>query len=109
MKLEDLLKSVSSLPTRAWLYLPKDGNWGPESDACVFESEEVPPEQELDSNAGIPEFARKRGLVQAVPVTVLQDIVSNALLQKPGATNEDLLDAFHYYYQHDAFIEYLNE
>ncbi len=104
MKFEDLLRTAPTLSTRAWLYLPKEGNWGPEASACALESEEVSPEQELDPNAGIPAMARERGLVQVMPVTVLQDIVGNVLIQKPTATSEDLLDAFHYYYQHDAFM-----
>jgi hypothetical protein len=70
-----------------------------------LESEEVPPELEDDPDAGVPEFAKRNNLIQALPVTVVQDIATNARSQKPDANLGDLLYAFLYYYKHDAFVE----
>ena len=101
---QEVLSDIANLPTTAWVYLPTDRNWNLTSTCAVLESEEVPPELEDDPSAGVPGFAKQNGLMQALPVTVVQDIVVNARSQKPGATLEDFWRAFLYYHKHDAFI-----
>lgn len=81
-----------------------DNNWTLDSISAILESDEVPNEFEDTPNAGIPEFAKRNNLIQALPVTVVQDIVTNAKAQKPTASMEDLFRAFQYYYENDAFI-----
>jgi len=100
----EVLANILDMPTTAWIYLPKDKNWSLNSNVAVLESEEIPPDMEDAPDAGVPEFAKKHGLIQAVPVTALQDIVGNARMQKGGSTDEDLFKAFLFYYNHDAFI-----
>jgi hypothetical protein len=53
-----------------------------------------PPEDEDLPDAGVPEFAKQNGLTRAIDVPTLQDVVSNALSQRPSAMPEDLLRAF---------------
>ncbi len=103
---KDVLASIADQSDRAWVYLPWDGNWGLDSRCTVLESEEVAPDDEDDPEAGIPEMARRNGLRQTIPVVTLQDVVSNALAQKPEATLEELFRAFIFYYARDAFIDF---
>jgi hypothetical protein len=99
---ETLLNIADKSPT-AWVYLPADKNWNLNSKCAVLESEEVPPELENDPEAGVPEVAKKNNLIQALPVTVVQDVVANAKAQKPSVTLNDIFRAFVYYFKHDAF------
>src|SRR5437773_2710427 len=105
LRFRDALLDISSKPTTAWVYLPADKNWNLNSESAVLESEEVPPEMEDQPDAGVPEFAKQHQLIQALPVTVIQDIVTNARAQKPNANIDDLFRAFEYYYKHDAFAK----
>lgn len=102
---DTLLAASASLDTAAWVYLPSSESWTLKSPAMVLRSVEVAPEEEDDPMAGIPPEAKANGLMQALPITVLQDIVSNATTQKPNATIDDLFRAFLHYYDHDSFIE----
>jgi hypothetical protein len=101
----DILAAISSCQTTAWIYLPKEKNWSLNSAAAVLYSEEVLPEMEDSPDSGIPDFAKQNGLVQAITVSGLQDIVINARSQKHDAKPEDFLRAFLYYHKHDAFID----
>lgn len=52
----------------------------------------------------LPEFARRHGLSETLSISVAQDIVGNARLQKAEATPAELVEAFNFYWEHDAFI-----
>ena len=83
----------------------KDEEWGLQSVGAILNGEEVPPELEDDPEADLPTLARENGLGEILPVSVLQEIVTNAKLQKTSATDQELLEAFLFYYKHDAFKE----
>jgi hypothetical protein len=100
----DVLASINVESPRAWVYLPKEKNWTLQSPSAVLESDEVPPDVEDQPDAGVPEFAKRNGPVQAVPVSTLQDIVANAKSQLSTVSLDDLFKAFEYYHKHDAFV-----
>jgi hypothetical protein len=104
-RFEDVLATIATRSVRAWVYLPSHRNWSLDSESATLESDEVPPELEDEPYAGVPEVAKQHSLMQVVPVATLQDIVSNALQQKPDATPQELFAAFNFYYNNDAFIE----
>ena len=101
----DVLATITDRPANAWVYLPIGEDWMLGSPSATLVSEEVPPEEEDLPDAGVPALAKRNGLTQAIDVPTLQDVVSNAMSQKPSATLEDLFRAFIFYYRHDAFIE----
>lgn len=101
----EILRRIDRENEKAWVYLSGEEKWKLSSPALVLESEEVPPEMEDDLDAGVPEIARRLKMMQALPVTVVQDIVGNATSQKADASDEDLFRAFLHYYDHDAFID----
>ena len=47
----------------------------------------------------------ENGLSYALDVQLIQAIVQNISEQKKDVTDEDLLEAFVYYYDNDAYIE----
>lgn len=104
--LKEVLHGIADHSIRAWVYLPADKNWNLDSACEVLESEEVPPELEDEPDAGVPEVAKGNGLIQVLPVSTMQDIVSNAKTQKPDATVSELFKAFIFYFEHDAFYRF---
>ncbi|MFN4097054.1 MAG: hypothetical protein ACK4GG_09820 [Sphingomonas sp.] len=104
--LADALTTITDKPANAWVYLPIGEDWRLASRSVTLVSGEVPPEDEDLPDAGVPEFAKQNGLTRAIDVPTLQDVVSNALSQRPSAMPEDLLRAFIFYHRQDAFIEF---
>lgn len=100
----ELLVNIDRADPRAWVYLQAAIPWQPDSVSAVIESEEVPPELEDEPEAGVPDFARRNGLVRVLPVTVLQDAVRNARSQRANVSSDDLFAAFDFYRRNDAFI-----
>ncbi|MEQ2005994.1 MAG: hypothetical protein ABMA26_04280 [Limisphaerales bacterium] len=101
---KEALSGIAVTSATAWLYLPAAETWNLNSKCALLESDEVPPEKEDEPDAGIPEFAKQNHLKQALPVTVVQDIVTNVMAQKVDATPDDYFRALEYYYKHDAFM-----
>ncbi|WP_461617494.1 DUF7716 domain-containing protein [Bradyrhizobium sp. 23AC] len=100
-----VIATIMNRSARAWVYLPSGRTWSLDSESATLESDEVPPELEDEPDAGIPQFAKRHDLMQVMPVTTLQDIVSNARRQKPDATLDELFAAFVFCYENDAFME----
>jgi hypothetical protein len=104
MTLREALHSIDSQSIGCWLYLSASVNWTLDSPCLILESEEVPPELEDDPDAGIPEIVKERDLMEALSVGQVQEIVTNAKSQKANVSDEELLEAFLYYYDNDAFL-----
>ena len=102
---EKVLATIMERPASAWVYLPSDETWSLASESATLVSEEVSPEEEDMPDAGVPECAKQRGLIQVMDVATLQDVVSNILSQKPFATIDDMFQAFIHYYRQDAFLQ----
>jgi len=101
----DVLATILNRPIGSWIFLPRGEDWSLESEAVTLMSEEVPPEDEDLPDAGVPEFAKQRGLIQVMDVAALQDVVLNLLSQQPNANIDEVFRAFIHYYRQDAFIQ----
>jgi hypothetical protein len=64
---------------------------------CLVLEEGEEPEQP-------PELARRHGLRRALSVHQAQGVVHNARAQKPEVGAAELVAAFNYYFEHDAFL-----
>jgi hypothetical protein len=106
--LKDVLSGIDAESDRDWLYLPSDEKWHLESRSTVLTSEEVPPAQEDEPDAGVPLFAKENRLMRVLPIGTVKEIVANAKAQRPRATSEELFKAFLHYYDNDAFISFEN-
>lgn len=103
--LRAVLERIEELEDTAWLFLPAKEPWQITSSAAVLQMEEVPPELEDDSEAGIPELAKTAGLMPVLPISTVQEVVANARSQRPNVDVPLLFDALLHYYDHDAFKE----
>ena len=104
----NVLKNIEKCSTRCWVYLPSEGKWNLESKSAVLESEEVPPEMEDGPDAGVPALAKQNRLRRALCVTDTQGAVLNAKTQVPDASDEQLFEAFMFYFDNDSYIQFGN-
>jgi hypothetical protein len=98
--LAEVISTIAGLLWKYSLYLPADGLWDKNSRCCVLDPEDC--EEEDDE----PVFARQNGLKYALSVNTVQQIVDNAREQIPDVDIDGLMEAFFYYYDNDAFIEF---
>jgi hypothetical protein len=98
MSLGEVLAKADALNWRHALYLPFTEVWTEATSCAVIDREES---EEPDE---VPTFANEHGLEYALLISTVQDIVANARLQKPCIEISDLMRAFRFYYDHDAFI-----
>lgn len=103
MTLGEVLSDINAHSALAWLYLPRAAQWSPETEAAILVSDEVPPDEEDEPEAGVPEYARLRGLQQVLPVTVVQDVLAFLAESKPHSTPEEKVTALTFYFDYDAF------
>jgi len=80
-----------------FLYLPMEEVWRLETRCMVLDQSDVD---------GIPEVVKRHGLSFALEIPTVRDIVANAIQQRPNVSLEQLLQAFLFYYDHDAFIAF---
>src|SRR5687768_8991660 len=100
--LAEVLSSIQSQPWSHAVYVDTQRPWRKETQCAVLDPNDI---EDPDSDDD-PEFAMKHGLKYALTVGTAQDIVDNTRQQKAQATLADLIKAFNYYYDHDAFIEW---
>jgi hypothetical protein len=100
LKLKDVLVNAEDYSFRDSLYLTMDKNWNLNSDCAVLNSDD------LETDEEDPKFALENGLIYALGIHDVQDIVINAKEQNLNCTGEDLLQAFLFYYNNDAFIDF---
>ena len=100
----EVLERISDFSSRGWLYLPEDEEWTLDSRSAVLRSEEVPRDLEDDPDAGVPAFAKRNKLMEALLARDVKDIIENAKAQRPDVSLETLLEAFLYYYDNDAYM-----
>ena len=98
--LREALTLAETSPHDAALFLPSDAVWAIET-PCAILAIDPYDDGEVD-----PPFARQRGLRRALSVSQIQDIVANAREQIAEPTPEQLLAAFLFYYDRDAFIDF---
>ena len=99
VQLSEVLLSADTLPSHLELFLPDDRQWSGGTVGALLD-----PDDDEDPENSI--FAKKHRLIPALGVPEIQDVVSNARQQDPDANKETLLQAFLYYFQNDAFIEF---
>jgi hypothetical protein len=97
--LADVLRTAPSLPWREALYLPVEVPWDLSTRAILFDSDDL-----YDAKANTDEVPQP-GMRYVHSIADVRDIVNNARQQRPECSLEDLLKAFLFYYERDAFIE----
>src|SRR5262245_21095588 len=95
--LSEVLENDRRFNAGHFLYLPTDEVWRLETRCSVLE------ESDVDA---VPNMAQQNGLSYALGMAAVQDIVANARAQSRAVSLEQLLEAFLFYYDNDAFIDF---
>ena len=98
--LGEVLSVADRLPLDADLFMPFDEVWKSET-RCAVEVVDRYADEPV-----IPDVALQSGLERVLQVAQVQDIVDNARQQMPGASVKELVEAFLFYYDRDAFIDF---
>lgn len=100
--LRDVLSAIDKLPWNFALFMPHGVDWNENTPCAVLNPDDFENEPDPDR----PKFASENGLYYALGMQVIESIVENARDQKQDATMSDLVDAFIYYYDNDAYIDW---
>lgn len=103
VRLEEVLRSPETNPD-TWLYLPPNpSTWtGTTEGVFSLDSFDFPPESE----DYLPEQVTTEGWIETLDAAMIEDVVMNAKDQIENPTDEQLLQAFIFYYKNDGFIEF---
>lgn len=99
-KLSEIFIAVDELPWRSALYITGNYPWREDSLCAVLDSDELEPSDHAK------DFVRTNNLRYCLGVQDIQDIVANARQQVAAISTSHLIEAFNFYYKHDAFIRF---
>ena len=99
MTIRDLFERVDELNWSDFIYRPP-GSLTLGSPCVVHDPDDVSPGDEL------PEEVSRLGYVEAVGIDDLRSIRDNARMQGRVPTEDELLEAFTYYLENDAFMSF---
>jgi hypothetical protein len=100
MQLGEVLSDVEAIDWTCDLYLPIDEPWTKVTSCAVLEEEE----EELSPQSA--SYIAQNRLKYTLTIQDVKSIVSNAKLQKKEASIDELFQAFLFYFQNDAFIDF---
>lgn len=97
MTLRDLLNEPESFPWNFALFLPQDEYWTLNTTCKILDPNECDDDEQ---------HLAAEGFHCALGINLVQSIVHNARAQKASVSLEDLLSAFLFYYDNDAYMEF---
>ncbi|MEB6587840.1 hypothetical protein MXM82_01630 [Pseudomonas asiatica] len=99
--IREVLESLDKMPD-SWFYLP-NASWTL-STRGVFslDSRDFAP----DSTDYLPPQVASEGWVETLDTPMIKDVIDYTDQQLPAATVEDYFEAFKYYFENDAFLEF---
>ncbi|NML35503.1 RHS repeat-associated core domain-containing protein [Paraburkholderia antibiotica] len=101
-RLKDVLQDIDQQPWDFALYMPHGVDWNEDTQCAVLNPDDFENEPDPDR----PIFAVDHGLHHALGIQVVKSIVENAKLQLADADASNLVSAFVYYYDNDAYIDW---
>ena len=99
-KLSYILKNIDEFKWSDALFLPEDEVWEKDAKGMVLDPDDVE-----DDEDDVPREAKEKHLMYALSIQTIQSIVSNLKQQMHDISENDLVEAFLYYYNNDAYIE----
>ncbi|EPY12847.1 hypothetical protein [Paenibacillus alvei] len=99
MTLRSILNNIEKFEWTDALFLPEDETWSLDTQGAVIDPDDVE-----DDNYEVPKFAQDNNLMYALDIQTIKGIIKNAYEQKADCTDKDLIEAFLYYYDNDAFM-----
>ena len=79
------------------LFLPEDEKWNLKTKCMILD---------LDDVDEVPKQDAKKNLIYTLDIQTIQSINKNAYEQKKDCSRTDLVEAFLYYYDYDAYIKF---
>lgn len=104
MQITTIKDALINAPNLLWsdsLFLPDTLTWELETKVVICDPDDV--ESEDDE---IPQIAKEMGLPLSIGIQDIQQVMDNARQQVEDCSIEQLFEAFLYYYDNDAFIEF---
>jgi hypothetical protein len=93
------LLTTETLPFDHHVLLPDDPKWNAQTSCAIVESDEI-------ANPEEHPLAVANGLTISIGTNEVRDIIYNAQEQIADATFDQLLEAFQFYLDNDAFIDF---
>ena len=100
-KLGFILENIDKFKWSDALYLPEDEIWNKDTEGMVLDPDNV--ENDEDE---VPKEAKEKNLIHALNIQIIQSIVDNSYQQKSKLSVEELVEAYLYYYDYDAYIDF---
>lgn len=101
VSLSEVLEHIEELDWQLALFLNPDEEWTLLTPCAVLDPDDVEDDEDEE-----PLYAQENGLTYALDVNRVKGIVRNAREQKSDCTAADLLRAFLFYYDHDAYLDF---
>lgn len=99
--LGEVLQNINSYRWSDALFLLDEDEWGEDTKGVILDPNNVEDDEE-----DVPDFAKKNNMVDALGIGTIQEICDNAFQQKKECTIDELINAYLYYYNNDAFITF---
>ena len=101
LRLIDVFNKLDEFEMDHALYLKAGEKWDLNSVGAVID-----PDEAEDPDGEYFDFRDENNLTYVLEVSIIDQIKNNAEYQLGKVTLEQLLDAFRYYFQHDAFKDW---
>lgn len=98
-KLPYILENSNQFNWSDALFLPEDEVWNKETEGMVLDPDDVE-----DDVVDLPKEAIDNNLMYVLSMQMIQSIVKSAKEQRTEVSEEDLVEAFLFYYDNDAYI-----
>jgi hypothetical protein len=100
VRLQEALSLADHSPLQTALFLPPGVKWNLETPCALLEIDPY------DDSEDSPPFAQEHRLRHTLRASQLQDILENAREQLANPAPEQLLAAFLFYWDRDAYIDF---
>ena len=98
-KLSVILKNIEEFKWSDALFLPEDEIWEKDTEGMVLDPNDVE-----DDEDDVPREAKEKRLMYTLGIQTIQSVVRNLKQQEHDISEVDLVAAFLYYYENDAYM-----
>ena len=99
-KLAFVLENIDKFKWSDALFLPEDEEWNKDTEGMVLDPDDV------EEDDDIPKEAKERKLMYALSIQTIKSIIQNISQQKSEISEEELVEAYLFYYDNDAYINF---
>ncbi len=100
-KLAFILNNAETFLWSDALFLPEDEVWDNNTEGLIWDPDDIE-----DDEDELPKAAIENKLMYTLSIQSIQLIVQNARMQKQNISEDELLEAFLFYYDNDAYIDF---